>query len=131
MPRKVRITAIQIPDEIQGSNAREKYECNLTQIEEYLTMAGEAGCDLTGVGECSNTRGLTPEEANEVRGPRACRRVGVMACCGAGCAPGTSGRLRKERAQVTTRCVILRLRPPDYGGQVAATLRQDPWRPWK
>jgi len=69
MPRKVRITAIQIPHEIRGANAQEKYACNLKNIEQYLTMAGEAGCDLTGIGECSNTRGLSPEEKKEVLGP--------------------------------------------------------------
>ncbi|MBN1670060.1 MAG: carbon-nitrogen hydrolase family protein [Kiritimatiellae bacterium] len=69
MSRKVKITAIQIPDEIRGANAQEKYACNLKNIEDYLTMAGEAGCDLTGIGECSNTRGLTPAEKKEVLGP--------------------------------------------------------------
>jgi len=66
MSRKVKIAAVQVPNWLEGNTPREKYEWNLRNIEKYLRMAGETGCDLTGVGECSNTRGLKPEESNEV-----------------------------------------------------------------
>ncbi|NOZ20056.1 MAG: carbon-nitrogen hydrolase family protein [Planctomycetes bacterium] len=66
MARKVKIAAIQIPNWVEGETAQEKYESNLRNIETYLRMAGETGCDLTGVGECSNTRNLSKEEKEEV-----------------------------------------------------------------
>lgn len=66
MSRRLKIAAIQIPNWVEGSTAKEKYQSNLRNIEKYLRMAGETGCDLTGVGECSNTRKLSQEEKQEV-----------------------------------------------------------------
>ncbi len=69
MARKVRIAAIQIPGWAEGKSAREKYACNLKNIEMYLGMAGEGGCDITAIGENSNLRGLSQSERQEVLGP--------------------------------------------------------------
>ena len=69
MARPVRIAAIQIPRWVEGKTAREKYEWNLHNIEACLQKAGEAGCDITGVGEGSNTRSLSAAEKAQVLGP--------------------------------------------------------------
>ncbi len=69
MARRVKIAAIQIPRWVEGTTAREKYETNLRHIENYLALAGQTGCDLTAIGECSNVRCLTGEETEEVLGP--------------------------------------------------------------
>jgi len=66
MARTVKIAAIQVPNWVEGETTQEKYQSNLDQMEHYLRQAGEAGCDITGVGECSNTRGLSQEEKGQV-----------------------------------------------------------------
>ena len=69
MPRTVKMSAIQIPNWVSGNTATEKYQCNLKNIEKYLGMAGRTQCDLTAIGECSNTRNLTRQEADSVLPP--------------------------------------------------------------
>lgn len=66
MSRTIRIAAVQVPNWNDGQTARERYEFNLRQIEQHLRLAGETDCDLTGVGECSNTRNMSPQHSAEV-----------------------------------------------------------------
>jgi predicted amidohydrolase len=69
MSRTVRIAAIQGPSWTDGDTASEKYAFNLKGMEESLSRAGQAGCDLAVGGECTNLRGLSAPERHEVMGP--------------------------------------------------------------
>jgi len=62
MARVVRIGAIQVPGWLEGDTPHEKRQCNIDQMHELLVQAGKAGCDIAGVGEASNLRGLSPQE---------------------------------------------------------------------
>lgn len=65
MSRPVRIGAIQVPGWVEGDTPQEKHHCNIAQMEELLVEAGERGCDIAGVGEASNVRGI-PQEDRDV-----------------------------------------------------------------
>jgi len=62
MARLVRIGAIQVPGWVEGDSPQARHQCNIDQMEELLIQAGKRACDIAGVGEASNVRGLGDED---------------------------------------------------------------------